>query len=202
MESDEIWRVIDEQRAELADLFETIDDEQWSTPSLCEGWTVRDVAAHLTHSHMSLPRVIVEATKSGFRFNAMVHRTAVEDTKDPREIAAALRAMIGSRRHVVGTVERDPLLDALVHGQDIAVPLGIDRPMPTDAAVAAAERLWRMRFPFNPRSQLPGIRLAATDTDFAVGEGQRIDAPIRDILMVLSGRRAPVSDDIDALKVS
>ena len=48
MDRDEVWRTIDQQRAELADLMETFTDADWETPSLCEGWRVREVAAHLT----------------------------------------------------------------------------------------------------------------------------------------------------------
>jgi uncharacterized protein (TIGR03083 family) len=198
MDSDTIWRHIDEQRSILADMFDDIDAARWSTPSLCERWTVRDVAAHLTHSHMSKPRIAVEAARSGFRFNAMVHRTAVQDARSPEQIAEALRGMRGSRRRPPGTSECDPMMDALVHGQDIAVPLGIDLPMPADAAAAAAQRLWGMRFPFNPRRQLRGIRFTATDVEFSVGQGRALEAPIRDILMVFAGRPASISADFSA----
>ena len=61
MNTDEIWRYIDDQRAGLADLLESLTPEQWVAPSLCEGWRVRDVAAHLTHSQMGPARVVVEA---------------------------------------------------------------------------------------------------------------------------------------------
>jgi uncharacterized protein (TIGR03083 family) len=189
MDSNTIWRHIDEQRGVLADMFDGIDAASWSTPSLCEGWTVRDVAAHLTHSHMGRPRVVIEAIRSNFRFNAMVHRLAIEDTRSPAQLAVALRDMRGSRRRPPGTAEVDPLMDVLVHGQDIAVPLSIDLPMPGDAATAAAQRLWVMRFPLNPQRRLRGTELVATDADFRVGAGRVIEAPIRDILMLLAGRR-------------
>ncbi len=106
--------------------------------------------------------------------------------------------MVGSRKHIVGTKPLDPLTDALVHGQDIAVPLGIDRPMPPAAAAAAADHMWHMRFPTHPAKRLTGIRLVATDADFAVGEGYEIKAPIREILMVLAGRPSEVSDEVEA----
>jgi len=199
MNSDDIWRHIDEQRADLADVVEGFDATQASTPSLCDRWTVRDVAAHITHSHVSAPRALVEMVKSGFRFNTMMHRLAVDDTRSPQEIAAAMRAMRGSRRRPPGTSELDPLADVLVHGQDIAVPLGIDRTMPTEAAVAAVQRLWDMGFPYNAKRKFRGIRLVADDAPLAVGEGAEIAAPVRDILMVLSGRSAaPLSAHIAA----
>ena len=197
MDSDTVWRHIDEQRGVVADMLDGIDDAQSSTPSLCEGWTVRDVAAHLTQSHMSKPRMVIEAVRSSFRFNAMVHRVAKEDTRSPAQLATALRGMRGSRKRPPGTTVCDPLMDVLVHSQDIAVPLGIDLPMPADAAAAAAQRLWGMRFPLNPQRRLRGVELVATDTDFRVGTGRIVEAPIRDILMLLAGRPVRITQPRD-----
>lgn len=188
MDADEIWRCVDTQRAELADLIDTLDAQQWLAPSLCDGWRVRDVAAHLTHSHMSPARAIVEAVKSGFRFDPMIRRLGVEDPRSQSEIAAALRAMVGARKRVPGTSVQQPLIELLVHGQDMTVPLGIDRPMPIAAAVEAADRLSRMKFPLNAMARLDGIRLIATDADFAAGQGREVRAPIRDVVLVLAGR--------------
>jgi uncharacterized protein (TIGR03083 family) len=36
-----------EMRAELLRVLETLTDQQWEQPTVCEGWTVRDVALHL-----------------------------------------------------------------------------------------------------------------------------------------------------------
>ncbi len=188
---DQIWAVIDSQRTDLADQLETLTAEQWTTPSLCDGWQVRDVAAHLTHSHMNPVRAAFEAVRSGFRFDPMIRRIAVEDRRSQAQIVAALRGMVGSRRKVPTTTDQDPLMDVLVHGQDIAMPLGIDRPMPTDAAVEVANHLWRMTFPMKPAARLADYRLVAADADFAVGEGREVRAPIRDIVMILSGRQQP-----------
>jgi len=199
MNSDTIWQIIDEQRADLANLLAALDAEQWMSPSLCTGWRVRDVAAHLTHSHAGPFRIAVEATKSGFRFNSMVYRMAVEDLRPQAEIIAALRSMIGSRRHIPVTDERGPLMDVLVHGQDIAVPLGIDKTMPIAGAVAAAGLLWHMRFPFNPRRRLDGVRLVASDADFSVGDGPEVSGPIQDIVMLLTGREAGISRTVDGV---
>lgn len=191
MDAEGIWRSVDAQRAELADLIETLDAEQWAASSLCEGWRVCEVAAHLTHSHMPPGRMVVEAIKSAFRFDPMIRRLAVEDSRSQAQIASALRGMVGARRRVPGTSVAQPLIELLVHGQDMAVPLGIDLPMPTDAAVEAANRLARMKFPIDAVSRLDGIRLVADDADFAAGEGREIRAPIRDIVMILAGRAQP-----------
>lgn len=198
MNTDEIWSTTDVQRADLADLLETLTPAQWTSPSLCDGWQVRHVAAHLTHSHMGPLRVLLEALTSGFRFDPMINRLAVGDTRSQQEIVAALRAMVGSRKRIIGTRPLDPLTDMLVHGQDITVPLGIDRPVPISAAVAVGNHLWRMRFPMHPAKRLRGVELVATDAEFSVGDGYRITAPIRDILMVLADRPARISEEVDA----
>jgi uncharacterized protein (TIGR03083 family) len=189
--TDEIWRHVDQQRVELADVFDGLTAEQWMAPSLCDGWRVRDVAAHLTHSHMHPLRAVVEAVKSGFRFDPMIRRLGREDPRSQPEIAAALRGMAGARRKVPGTSIQQPLIELLVHGQDITVPLGIAREMPLDAALEAAQRLASMKFPLNALQRLHGVRLVATDADFAAGEGTEVRAPIGDIVMILAGRLQP-----------
>jgi uncharacterized protein (TIGR03083 family) len=152
---------------------------------------VRDVAVHITQSHVGRKELVVGALKSGFRFDAMVRNAAINDPQSPQEITARLRAMAGSRKRPPLTAEVDPLMDILVHTQDICIPLGIDRPMPTEAAVAVAERLWHMKFPFTPRRDLPGYRFVATDAGFAVGPhwGALREEPIRDIVMTFARRR-------------
>ncbi|UXA15604.1 maleylpyruvate isomerase family mycothiol-dependent enzyme [Mycobacterium sp. SMC-8] len=192
MDSNAVWHHIDTQRSELADLLDEIDAGDpalWDSPSLCAGWTVRNVAAHLTHSTISTPRMLVEAARSGFRFNAVVNRMAVTDARTPAEIAANLRAVVGSRRHPPGTTALEPLIDVLVHTQDICIPLGVDRPMPVDAAAAAAERVWATGFPFHARRRLAGTRLVATDADFVAGDGREVAAPISALLLLMTGRQ-------------
>jgi uncharacterized protein (TIGR03083 family) len=186
--TDEIWRCVHDQRIELAGLLEGLNSEQWMAQSLCDGWRVRDVAAHLTHSHMHPVRAIVEAAKSGFRFDSMIRRLGREDRRSQAEIATALRGMAGSRKRVPGTSVQQPLIELLVHGQDITVPMGIDRPMPLAAAHEAAKRLSGMTFPLNGQRHLAGVRLVATDAEFAAGEGQDVEVPIGGIVMILAGR--------------
>lgn len=38
------------ERLDLCDHLDTLGPEQWQVPSLCDGWTVKDVVAHLTTS--------------------------------------------------------------------------------------------------------------------------------------------------------
>lgn len=195
MDDDTIWRHIDEQRAALCDLLETLDPEQWDRPSLCAGWTVRDVAAHLTFAQAHLTEVLGPMLRSGLRMNAMIRRTALESPLEHEEIIAALRGFIGSRRHVAMVSQKEPLVDVLVHSQDIAVPLGIDHPMPGDAAEVALERVLQLnrRPGMRLRPLLRGIRLVATDRGWEAGQGRAVRGPIRWLLMYAAGRDAALA---------
>ncbi len=192
METDEIWTHVDAGRAALADLLDTLDTEQWQEPSLCEGWTVRDVGAHLTMAHARLHEVLGPVLRQGFRMPAMIRVTAVDNPVTTQQIPQRLRAMLGSRRRAPFVSPTEPLIDVLVHTQDICVPLGLDVPMPPAAAVAATERMITLnRNPFvRLRPPLTGVRLVATDVEWARGEGPEVRGPVRAITLLVAGRES------------
>lgn len=104
------------------------------------------------------------------------------------------RAPDGSRRKAPGISHLEPLTDVLVHGQDIAVPLGLERPTPAEAAMAAASRVWPDLYPFRAARRLHGLRFVATDCDWSAGEageGGLVTGPVGVILVALTGRRRP-----------
>ena len=192
MDTEQVWTTIEAQRRDLADLLETLDDDAWDRPSLCEGWRVRDVAAHVTLAARARPlQAMVGLLRAGGSFNGYVRSDAVSRARNrtPAVLVAEIRDVAGVRHHPPGTTILDPLVDVLVHGQDIAVPLGIDRPMPPDAALAAADRVWSMGFPFRARKRLRDRRLVATNADWSAGDGgTTVEAPIEDLLLLLTGR--------------
>jgi uncharacterized protein (TIGR03083 family) len=191
MDTDEVWRVVDEQRLSLAALLEDLRDEEWDVPSLCAGWRVREVAAHLTLAHMGAWTAGRELVRARGSFNAMIDRTARRQAERPvEEHAVRLRAMVGSRRRAPGVTPLEPLIDVLVHGQDIAVPLGRPREVPVEPAVAALERAWSMGFPFGAQRRLRGLRLVATDASWSAGSGAPVEGPVSALLLLVTGRRA------------
>jgi uncharacterized protein (TIGR03083 family) len=199
MTEDRAWAETDRQRLDLADLLEGLSDQQWLLPSLCTGWRIRDVAAHLALAHTGPWRATIDLARAGGRLQTMIHDSARRHAAaPPAQLSAEIRAMAGSRRRAPGISYLEPLLDVLVHGQDIAVPLGRPRPMPADAAAAVATRVWTMPWPlattFRARRRLRGVSLVATDLDWSVGAGAPIRGPIRALLMLLTGRTAAVDE--------
>lgn len=193
MDDDTLWKGIDTQRLQTADLLERLTDADWAHRSLCEGWTVRDVAAHLTLQQMGLGDLVRMLPKyRGGGMNRLIDESTRAKAAVPvNQLIAEIRAMVGSRRHNLGVTSRDTLIDIIVHGQDIALPLGLDLSVPVDAAAEAATRVstlsTRMASVFHP---VPWrrFRFAATDTDWSVGEGPEVSGPILAILLLLTGR--------------
>jgi uncharacterized protein (TIGR03083 family) len=186
--------VIDEERSRLADLLEELIEPEWRTPSLCAGWTVREVAAHLTLAHMGMRELLPALVRARGSFDRTVRDTAIRQARLPvAEYPRRLRAMVGSRRTAPFITELEPLTDILCHAQDITRPLGRPYPMPVDAAVASADRIWCTSFPFWARRRLRGFELVATDAPWRAGDGVRVQGPIAALLLLVSGRPAALT---------
>ncbi|NUP77932.1 MAG: maleylpyruvate isomerase family mycothiol-dependent enzyme [Nonomuraea sp.] len=194
MDLDHVWQAIDAQRATVADLLEDLSDDEWAQASLCAGWTVRDVAAHLTLQQLGLTDVIGMLGTWRGSLDRTIHDAARRRAAalPAGQIIARIRGTIGSRRHNLGVTPLETLTDILVHGQDIAIPLGRTLDLPPAAAAVAAGRVLSMRWPppLPSARKMTGFRLVATDLAWSTGEGPEIRGPMGAILLVCAGRRA------------
>jgi uncharacterized protein (TIGR03083 family) len=191
MDDERSWQVIVQQRVAIADLLDGLSAEQWEAPSLCAGWRVRDVAAHV--SLVALPpnpvELVVQGIKAGGNFHRLNTAMSVRRAGRPTaQLVDDLRQHAGSRKIPAVSNQQNLLFDVLVHGQDIAIPLRLDLPVPADAAGGGATRVWMMGWPFWAKRRLRGLRLTATDLDWTVGSGADVHGPIRAILLLLTGR--------------
>lgn len=200
-ETDEMWDGIDDQRARTADLLEGLMSDQWDQPSLCDGWTVRHVAAHLTMQQQRIrdalgflvrhPRVL-----ASWPLNTFIRDSAIVQAQvlSPEQIVERIRNGIGSRRHNPGVTPLETCTDILVHGQDMAIPVGVQLPMRPSISAMAATRRWDTRGSWlatvNRQLPLEGYRLVATDVDWSRGQGPQVSGPIGTILLLLTGRPA------------
>lgn len=197
MKVDEIWPEVDAYRGRLITLLTGITDDDWQRPSLCRGWTVKDALAHLTYQHIDVRTAFAGTIRARGDMDRMIHDVAVRRAAATStvELLDRFHGMVGSRRHPPGVTWREAVTDNLVHGQDIAVPLGRTLDLPARAATVAAERCYTMRWPampkgwpFHPKRGRRRFRLRATDTDWSIGDGPEITAPIGDLLLLITGR--------------
>jgi uncharacterized protein (TIGR03083 family) len=189
------WPMIHaERRALLADA-RTLNSAQWSTPSLCDGWTVRDVVAHQTATSLMTPgRFFGKLAAAGFRFNDMtakdiatVNAGSVEDT------LALLEKQLDATTHPPGPLEA-MLGEVMVHGEDFRRPLGISRTYPAEGLVRAADFFRGSNLLLGGKRRIEGLRLRAVDADWSTGTGPEVSGPMASLLLAITGRRAALQD--------
>jgi uncharacterized protein (TIGR03083 family) len=191
------WTTIAAERRALADLLETLTPEQWATPSLCRGWTVRHVAAHLmtgpTGTAAGFLRAMVRARGSFARANTLLTDARAE--RSTTVLVADLREHAGNRFTPPTMDWHAPLTDLLVHRLDITVPLGIDHGRPLTPWADALDFLTSARATrgFLPRG-LPDLTYAATDLDHTRGNGPRVEGPVEALALAITRRPARLDE--------
>ncbi|GAA3526522.1 maleylpyruvate isomerase family mycothiol-dependent enzyme [Nocardioides daeguensis] len=197
MEKATIWAHIHAERAALAATLADLDPADWAHDTLCPGWTVHDVAAHV----ISTPQIgwtqmpAMMARNLGRGYNTMIYREVKRlGARETREsILGDFERFATSTHHVPTTTSVEPLIDALLHHQDIARPLSRTRTMAPEAAAVAADRVRRLAPLMGTGRLVRSVRMAATDIDWARGTGPTVSGPVQELLMLASGR-APDPD--------
>jgi uncharacterized protein (TIGR03083 family) len=189
------WEMVRDERIELADLLDTLTPEQWDTPTLCAGWRVRDVTAHLIEA-ATLPKsyYFKAAVRTGFRINTMLDREARRlGASPPAELASSLRETAGSHNLPPGVKPIHLVMDVFVHTQDIRRPLGRLTTAPEARLRAVADDLLT-----NPgmgvKKRVAGLHLRATDIDWSHGAGAEVTGPAEALIMAMSARPAALDD--------
>ncbi len=191
------FSVIAAERRSVADMLDGLSPRQWETPSLCAGWRVRDVAAHmsvvLTHGMGSLLVAAVRAGGNLDRANRIV--VAREATRPIRDIIGDLRANADSRFTPPTFGSEAPLTETLLHGEDMRVPLGIADGPPPERWLGALDLLVspKGRRGFAAKG-VPAVRYVATDTEWAYGTGEEVRGPAAALALTISGRPARLSE--------
>ncbi|MFI9240727.1 maleylpyruvate isomerase family mycothiol-dependent enzyme [Streptomyces sp. NPDC053079] len=191
--STEVRAAIAAERRELADLFDTLRTEQWNEQSLCSGWRVREVAAHMSMGfRLSLPMTLGELVKARGNLHRMTDRVARRDATahSPTALAASLR----DNAHHPWTPPVGGFPAALghdvVHGLDITVALGLDRRVPEDRLRILLDQIRPSGLKFFG-ADLDGVRLCAEDLDWSYGSGSPVYGAGQDLLLLAYGRRLP-----------
>lgn len=180
------------ERRELVELLGGLTDEQWRTPSLCGGWTVRDVAVHLSLDAVPLPRYTLGLLRRPNPIAYNDHYVASHRDVTTGELVAVL-ADSAETSWITRYWPRLGLADHLVHQQDIRRPLGLPRAIDPERLRLVLER----PDPFaRPWRYTRGLRFVATDMDWRRGSGPEVRGPGEALALASVGRVAAL-DDLD-----
>jgi uncharacterized protein (TIGR03083 family) len=184
-----------EERLDFADFLAGLTPAQWDGPSLCSGWTVRDVAAHCVSFEGCSPRELVTRFLRGRLQTDRINAIALDGVanRSPDQLIGLLRDNATPHGLGAGFGGRVALTDNMIHQQDIRRPLGLPRVIPVGRLKVALDFVryaptirgaWRTR----------GTRLVATDLAWSHGRGPEVHGPGEALLMAMAGRRDALAD--------
>jgi uncharacterized protein (TIGR03083 family) len=191
-DSDLVFAAVAHERRQIAALIDDLDDAQLASASLCSGWDVKTVAAHLVSVFADSFWVFMGTALRRRSLARAIDELARRRAQLPAvDIVAELRdnAHYPLSPPLFGPL--DPLADILVHGGDIRIPLGLPfEPDPELVALAMDFLTGPWPFGFVPLGRLRGICLRSTDIDGCWGGGVEIRGPAKALMMAVSGRPA------------
>lgn len=195
MKSEETWKYIHGERAQMAETWAGLSPEQWAAPSWCEGWSVQDVAGHVVAAaEQTFPNFYKELVQAGFKFNVFTDRGAKRvAAAGPDQLARRLQARTTTTNHPPAPVIA-MLGEIVVHGQDIRRPLGLEHRPPEKALVAVADSWKNSNLLIGAKRRITGLRLRATDVDWAHGDGPEVSGPMVSLVLAMTGRKGAHSD--------
>ncbi|MTB87737.1 maleylpyruvate isomerase family mycothiol-dependent enzyme [Aeromicrobium senzhongii] len=198
----DVWPLVHEQRRALIADLEQVSPAAWDTPSLCPGWTVHDVAAHLVDSALTTRRgFAVALVRARFDFHRLNERGVQRRRgRTPTETLDRLRAAADNTATPPAPLD-SRLVEEVVHGEDIRRPLGIEHVYPQEAVLRAIGS--QVRTPGSlggAKDHLSAVSVAATDAELELGDGPVVSGPALSVLLALSGRTVAL-DDLDGAGV-
>lgn len=187
------WTEITRGRESLGDYLAGLSADDWAKPSLCDGWAVRDVAAHmLVIPTMSKGQVFRSFVGSGFNLDKMNAKLVkkITATMSDADIAATTRASAGSQSMPPGLKLPGVLTELAVHSSDISEGLGKPFTLPVQCYVAALDHLKDVQPVFGSKARIAGLALRATDADWSTGSGAAVEGPAQQLALAVAGRRS------------
>jgi uncharacterized protein (TIGR03083 family) len=185
----DIWPLVHAERAALAVDLADLTDEQWATPSLCTGLTVREVLAHLTAAaSLNAVRWLAGVIRCRFDFDQQVAMRLAE------QLGATAGETLDRFRRVVTSTTKPPLPtvamlgESLVHGEDIRRPLGISRDYRIQTVTRVAEYYQGSDLVVLAKGRIRGLRLVASDGPFTAGSGPLVSGTTLALTMAMTGR--------------
>jgi uncharacterized protein (TIGR03083 family) len=195
MSNADLWKLIHDQRANVSDSLATLTDGDWETASLCTGWRVHDVVAHMVETHlMTPPRFAGRFAASGFRFNTFAaNGVALHAKQTPASLLAQYRETAPRTTAPPGP-KMTWLAEAVIHGEDVVRPTGRSVAIPPVTLAAVADFVRGSTPLLHGKQRSAGLRLHATDIDWTAGDGPEVSGPAVSLILAMTGRKPALSD--------
>jgi len=192
----DVWPMVHEERAALIADLEGVDEASWEAQSLCDGWTVHDVVAHLVDTALTTRLGFVAGlARARFDFDRQNARGV------QRHRGARPQGTLQRLREVASLTSTPPapldsrLVEAVVHGEDIRRPLGLTRAYPQTAVVRSIRLQARTPAGLGGAKELVRrVRITAADADVSIGDGPEVSGPALSLLLAITGRSVALSD--------
>ena len=191
----DFWTRVSAHRRSLADDLAAVTDAQWDTPSLCAGWTVRDVVAHQSGTAAMNPlSFFARFARARFDFPRFAATEIQRHRGDsPAATLARFRELQDSTSAPPGP-KMSWLGEVLVHNEDVRRPLGIAHDYPAEDVRDVIDFYKTSNTLIGTKDRIAGLRLVATDQDWTHGEGDLVEGRLLDLLMAATGRAAGCDD--------
>ncbi len=189
---DELHAWIAQTCTGLADFLDAAPAGTWDAATLCEGWQVRHLVAHVTMPARLTPEQFgAEMAAAGGDFTRLSDTVAARDSALPAaDLTAALRSPALHAWEPPGGGAAGALSHAVIHSLDVTVALGEPPVAPAPAVESVLDHL-AAADGASFGVDLTDVRLEAADTDWSRGTGTPVRADGGALLALLSGRRLP-----------
>ena len=187
----EPWEVLDRATSEFEKRLRQVRDDQWDTPTPCEGWTVRDLVQHVVGADVMALRLLAGGTRE--EGMAAVAGDVLGD--DPVAAFVAARDAMVAAFHEEGALERTcahpigdipgiqlfgfRVADHTLHAWDLARAIGADEQLDPELVETVLEGMLPMA------GFISELGMFGAGPTGSVGE----DAPLQARLLDLAGRR-------------
>jgi uncharacterized protein (TIGR03083 family) len=190
----DLWPITLRARQSLISTLEGVEDDRWDVGSLCEGWTIRQVLAHLIlAARPPAGRYATAVLKARGDFDRANHLLAVAGAqRPPDQLLSEYRAVVAHRFSPPGWPAAAPLSDILLHSLDVRLPLGIETDEPGQHYEPVLDLLFsRFRRSFTSRGR-PNVRWTAEDHAWSHGDGPEVRGAMQDLALTAAGRAARI----------
>jgi uncharacterized protein (TIGR03083 family) len=153
------------------------------------------VVAHCIQTHLVTQwSLITDWIRSGFSLKARNTRgVARRSFLSPSELLTLYRSTAGRTSYLPGQLTYS-LVEAVIHGEDIARPVGRRVDVSPRSLITVAEIARNTDPILGGRRRSAGLTLRASDVAWSAGTGPDVTGPLASIILAITGRPAGLED--------